>query len=82
MSGGKEVPRVPAQCVGCEGLTETLSQAELNAYSGVLCDWSIVEDGTKLSKVIRPKSFSVSFAGSSALTDLVCPHLFLRLALT
>jgi hypothetical protein len=59
MTGGGEHPPVPAKCVGCEGLTETLSKTELAAYEGVLGAWSLDEEGKQLTKLFRANNFSV-----------------------
>lgn len=59
MADGRDGPEIPAKCVGCEGLTETFSKAELGAYAGVLGNWSVVDDGKKLTKLFRAKNFPV-----------------------
>jgi hypothetical protein len=52
-------PAVPAQCVGCEGLTETLSKQDIAGYAAVIPDWTVNAGSTRLSKLFRAKNFQV-----------------------
>lgn len=49
-----------SKCVGCEGIGETLSSAELQSHLPLIPEWSLDQEGKQITKSFRAKNFSVA----------------------
>lgn len=61
---------VGQKCVACEGGTPPLTRAEAEAYMAQTPDWSLSEDGLRISRRFVFKDFKESMAFINKVADL------------
>lgn len=49
-----------SKCVGCEGIGEAMSDAELDAHLPLIPDWTLNETRTELQRAFRTKNFATA----------------------
>ncbi len=72
-----------SKCAGCEGLTETLSAAELDAHMALIPTWKLNEAHTAITQHFRVRNFALALdylnkAGAVAESENHHPDLAIR----